>query len=80
MTVNKNIAISDSGFIFNPTTGDSFTTNDIGMFIIQLLKSGKTTVEVVDNVCEKYNTDKTTVEKDLQDYIHMLQHFQLAKS
>ena len=28
MNLKKNIAVSDSGFIFNPDTGESFTASD----------------------------------------------------
>ena len=41
MQINKNIAISDSGFVFNPSTGDSFSTNQVGLEIIRLLKENK---------------------------------------
>ena len=41
MKIKKNIAISDSGFIFNPSTGESFTVNPIGVEIITLLKEDK---------------------------------------
>jgi len=39
--LKNNIAVSNSGFVFNPTTGDSFSVNPIGEFMIQLLKEGK---------------------------------------
>ena len=40
MKIKKNIAISDSGFIFNPDTGESFTANPIGLEILSMLKDG----------------------------------------
>jgi len=41
MNIKKNIALSDSGFIFNPSTGESFSMNPIGLEIITMLKEGK---------------------------------------
>ena len=38
MKLKDNIAVSESGFIFNPTTGDSYTANEIGLEIIKCLK------------------------------------------
>ena len=32
------LAINDEGFIFDPETGNSFTVNGTGLFIIKLLK------------------------------------------
>lgn len=78
MQINKNIAISDSGFIFNPSTGDSFSTNQVGMEMIRLLKENKTKEEVIDGVVEKFNVDKATVEKDFADFSLMLNNYQLV--
>jgi hypothetical protein len=47
MNINKNIAISDSGFIFNPSSGDSFSTNQVGLEIIRLLKEGKKKEDII---------------------------------
>jgi len=44
----KSLAISDSGFVFDPTTGHSFSTNAVGIEIINLLKSGSTIEDVID--------------------------------
>jgi len=37
MRIRKNIAISDTGFIFNPTTGDSYSINQVGQEIGRIL-------------------------------------------
>lgn len=36
MSTLSALAISDHGFIFKPSTGESFITNEQGMIIIQL--------------------------------------------
>lgn len=79
MEINKNIAISDSGFVFNPSTGDSFSTNQLGLEIINLMKEGKTIDEVVGSITSKYNVEKSNVEKDLSDFFSMLTSFQIIK-
>lgn len=79
MEINKNIAISDSGFVFNPSTGDSFSTNQIGVEIINLLKEGKEISEVLNEVTSKYNVEKSNLEKDLGDFFSMLTSFQIIK-
>ena len=38
MKIHSNLAVSDSGFIFNPSNGDSFSTNTVGAELIRLLK------------------------------------------
>jgi len=68
MKLRKNIATSAEGFIFNPGTGDSFSTNPIGAEILSLLKEEKTIPEIINAVCAKYDVDQSQFEKDLDDF------------
>lgn len=72
MKISKNVSISENGFIFNPTTGESFTVNPIGVEIINFLKENKAEAEIKKQLLEKYNTDSTTIEKDFYDFVQML--------
>ena len=77
MNIKSDIALSDSGFVFNPASGESYTVNPIGVEIIQFLKDGKSIQEVCELILENYNTDLTTVDKDLNDFIVMLKQYSL---
>ena len=79
MKLKDNIAVSNSGFVFNPTTGDSFSVNPIGEFMIQLLKEGKEKEDIVSEVIEAYKIDADTVEKDLYDFTNMLATYKLIQ-
>lgn len=79
MYINKNIAISESGFIFNPSTGDSFSTNHIAQDVIRLFQSESTLDEVILAIQEKYSIDKQTLEKDLGDFLYVLKTYQIIK-
>ncbi len=79
MNLKKNIAVSDSGFIFNPDTGESFTANPIGLEILDLLKEGLDFEAIRKQILEKYKSDKDTVEKDYHDFINMLNQFTLIE-
>ena len=79
MNIKKDVAVSDSGFVFNPATGDSFSVNPIGMEIIRLMKEGKSTDEISNFVYENYNVELTTIEKDIQDFTEMLGHYSLSE-
>ncbi len=79
MQLNSNIAISDSGFIFNPGTGDSFSTNNVGLEIIRLLKENKKKEEIIKIIRNKFTVDESSLDKDLVDFLMMLQSYQLLK-
>jgi hypothetical protein len=80
MKLRKNIAVSDSGFIFNPGTGDSFSTNPIGIKIISLIKEERDFESIKNSIIEEYNVDDATFEKDYADFLNMLKTYQLIES
>lgn len=77
MKINKNIAISETGFVFNPVTGESFSVNPIGIEIINLLKEDKSLDDIVKLLSKKYNTEQSTIEKDVNDFTTTLKQFML---
>jgi len=79
MKIFNNIAISESGFIFNPISGDSFSTNSVGLEILKLLKEEITKNELTSSIIERYAIEKSTVERDLEDFIMILEYHQLLE-
>jgi hypothetical protein len=78
MKIRKNLAISDTGFIFDPATGNSFSTNPIGLGILKLLKEEKKQEDIISKMCEEYETDAVTIERDVQEFITLLEKFRLS--
>jgi len=78
MKLQKNIAISDSGLLFNPATGESFSVNPIGLEIINLMRQGKNDDEIGKAIISNYSTELSMIERDLHDFIHMMKQYQLA--
>jgi hypothetical protein len=78
MPLKKNIAISDSGFIFDPLTGNSFSTNPIGLDIIEQLKQNKSVAEIKSNLLEHYDALSIAIEKDLDDFLQQLAKHKLT--
>jgi len=80
MNIKKNVAISESGFIFNPSTGESFSVNPIGIEIFNMLKDGNSYEEISKAILAKYDTDEDTIEKDYNDFIGLLQQHLLIQN
>ncbi|ADU96902.1 HPr-rel-A system PqqD family peptide chaperone [Thermovibrio ammonificans] len=66
------LAINDEGFIFDPETGNSFTVNQTGLFIIKLLKEGKSEEEIVQALTEEFDVSPEEARRDLVDFIEQL--------
>ena len=78
MKIKKNVAISESGFIFDAARGYSYSTNDTGGEILAWLKEGKSKTEILDGLMTGYLTDRATAEKDFDDFCNVLHQFNLA--
>jgi PqqD family protein of HPr-rel-A system len=73
----KQLAISEEGFIFDPMTGNSFTTNRTGLAILEALKEGKKEEEIVKLLASKYEVSEEEVRKDLTDFLEQLRYYAL---
>jgi hypothetical protein len=77
MQIKKNIAVSESGFVFNPTTGDSFSINQVGQEILAYLADHKSPAEITSLMTTSYDIDPPSFEKYFYDFISMLKQFEL---
>lgn len=80
MTIRKNIAVSDEGFIFNPATGDSFSTNAVGAKIINLMKQNKNLQEIADEMYNLHDVDRMLLERDIDEFIAILKDHNLLEN
>jgi hypothetical protein len=67
-----NLAISGTGFIFDPVTGNSFNTNETGLFIINHLKNGEPVSRLTNTLVEEYDISAETAEQDILQMIETL--------
>ncbi len=80
MNLKKNIATSDSGFIFNPSTGDSFSANPLAAELLLLLKQGLSVSEIKKNILEKYDVESSQLEQDWDDFSAQLKEANLLEN
>ena len=78
--IKKNIATNEFGFIFNPGTGDSYSSNPIAAEIIQLMKENYSVNEIKKLLLDKYEVDMLTIEKDVDDFISLLKENNLLSN
>ncbi|HHJ10336.1 MAG TPA: PqqD family protein [Bacteroidetes bacterium] len=77
--LKRNIAVSDTGFVFDPSTGETFTVNETGMRIIHYLREGKDPREIASLIIKEYNIDSLSFEKYFQDFTEMLKQFNMLE-
>lgn len=79
MKIMNNIAVSHAGFLFNPTTGDSFSLNETGKEIINLMRDNKTEQEIIQYFTDKYEVDAASIEHNLYDFLEMLKSYNIVQ-
>jgi len=77
MKINKKIALSETGFVFDAGTGDSYSINPIGVEIIEYIKQNLTKEEIKRKISEKYDVTTPELEKSLDDYFGALNTFNI---
>lgn len=80
MKIKSNIAISDSGFVFDPSTGESFTFNPTGLEIFRYMKEDRSFDEISEIITGKYDVDDHIFERYYFDFLSMLKQFQLIEN
>lgn len=75
--LTRNLAISESGFLFLPTTGETFTVNETGRSIMRAMQSGKTEAEIPQLIADEFDVDRSTAERDVRDFLAQLKQHKL---
>ncbi|HUX95353.1 MAG TPA: PqqD family protein [Bacteroidales bacterium] len=79
MKLKRNIAVSESGFLFDPTGGESYSLNEQGLEIINMLKEKKTNEEIANAITKNYDVARDDFEKYYYDFLGMLKQFKLIE-
>lgn len=68
------LALSDSGFVFDPVTGNSFTVNGSGLAILRRLQHETDLDRIVASLCEEFDVDALAAERDVIEFANLLRN------
>ena len=68
----KDLAISESGFLFDPYSGATFTLNNTGRFILQLLQEGKEIEGIESALRERFDVVDEDLRSDIYEFGNLL--------
>jgi len=71
------LAINDEGFVFDPSTGESFTVTQTGLVILKGLKEERDNQELTKLLTEEYEVSTQEAERDVIDFIQWLRTYHL---
>lgn len=68
----KDLAVSETGFVFDPHTGATFTTNACGVVILRGLQEGKSRPELIARLEAGFDVAESDLHRDLDEFIQIL--------
>ena len=75
MSKLTHLAINDEGFVFDPTTGDSFHVSPTGLIILTGLRKNHNAAEIAQSLAEKYEVSLADAQHDVADFCASLKNF-----
>jgi hypothetical protein len=78
MQLKENIVITETGFVFDPDTGESFSVNPIGRELLEKLRQELSSDVITEQITERYDVDAVRFQRYFDDFLIMLRHFNLV--
>jgi hypothetical protein len=67
------LALSDSGFVFDPHSGATFTVNATGLFTLKALRDGLEPGAIASALAHEYDTRGADLKRDVDEFVQLLQ-------
>lgn len=68
----QKLAVSQTGFIFDPQSGRSFSVNPTGLRTLELLKEGMGSSETAEILADEYNVPVEVAEGSVESFLLQL--------
>ncbi len=71
------LAISDTGFVFDPIVGTTFSVNPTGLCVLQSLKEGLHLDAIARRLSERFDKAPADPVRDVKEFIRLLHQHNL---
>lgn len=78
LTVTPDLAISETGFLFLSSTGETFTVNELGKRILKSFLEGMSQEAIVQAIVEEFDVEAADAQRDFQDFVGLLKQLHLV--
>jgi PqqD family protein of HPr-rel-A system len=73
----KHLAVSETGFVFDPTSGATFTVNPTGLVVLQALREELPLDAVVARLCDRFEHASAEARDEVLDFVQSLRQHAL---
>lgn len=74
----KRLALNDEGFVFDPTTGESYLVNATAAAILRSVQEGVEDDALLERVAREFDVDINQVANDVGDFLLQLRELRLV--
>ena len=75
LTSLQRLAISESGFVFDPASGHNFTVNETGLSILRLLQKNNELAPLLTQLGKDYQVAPRDLERDVLEFAGVLRDY-----
>ena len=72
------LAVNDDGFVFDPSSGDSYHVSRTGLQVLNGLKAGRAEEAIAQALVEDYEVGLEDARRDVADFLASLRNLGLA--
>jgi hypothetical protein len=72
LDVLRRLAVSESGFIFDPASGHNFTVNETGLVLLRLIQKEQRLDQILTTLAEEYDAEPREMERDVLEFVSAL--------
>jgi PqqD family protein of HPr-rel-A system len=73
----SSLAVSDSGFVFDPRTGHTYSVNATGLAVLRALKDGRSLRQIQDVLAQDFE-QAAGVDEHVRQFVQLLLDFGLV--
>lgn len=77
--LSEELYFSEGGFLFDSTTGLTYTMNKTGAFVFNELKKGMDEPLIIQSLMERFDVDEIKAKADIKDFKQQLRDFGLIQ-
>lgn len=75
----ENLALSENGFLFDTKTGNTFSLNKTGSFLLRQMIDGTSTEKLVDSLVETFDVDPNIAGRDVEQFLFRLKDLKVTE-
>ncbi|MEE9424694.1 MAG: PqqD family protein [Methylococcales bacterium] len=68
----KRLALSDSGFVFDPVSGKSYTVNETGFWLIKQLQQDSNLDDLKARIAREFDGGEKTIERHVIEFLEQI--------